>query len=159
MADAEHERQSVQRRVLGFSLACPQIAPGTDLGRDLTMEEDDNGLDFVRVERVDALAQSLEIALTTALGSDVFNTGFGFDGLNAMAEGSSPVMTRERVRISVIDVLKKDPRVRDILDVKLEDDRLASPGPGSRTLDVRVAFETLSGDPVTVDLGRVVPGG
>jgi phage baseplate assembly protein W len=158
MADADHERDVVQRRVLGFSLSCPQIAPGTDLGRDLEMEQRDSGLDFARVEKVDALAQSLEIALTTALGSDIFNTEFGFDGLNALAEGSSPVMTRERVRISVIDVLKKDPRVRDILDVKLEDDRLDSPPPGTRTLDVRVAFETLSGDPVTVDLGRVVPG-
>jgi phage baseplate assembly protein W len=158
MADADHEREVVQRRVLGFSLSCPQIAPGTDLGRDLEMEQRDSGLDFARVEKVDALAQSLEIALTTALGSDIFNTEFGFDGLNALAEGSSPVMTRERVRISVIDVLKKDPRVRDILDVKLEDDRLDSPPPGTRTLDVRVAFETLSGDPVTVDLGRVVPG-
>jgi phage baseplate assembly protein W len=158
MADADHEREVVQRRVLGFSLSCPQIAPGTDLGRDLEMEQRSSGLDFARVERVDALAQSLEIALTTALGSDIFNTDFGFDGLNALAEGSSAVMTRERVRISVIDVLRKDPRVRDILDVKLEDDRLDSPPPGTRTLDVRVAFETLSGDPVTVDLGRVVPG-
>jgi phage baseplate assembly protein W len=158
MADADHEREVVQRRVLGFSLSCPQIAPGTDLGRDLEMEQRGSGLDFARVERVDALAQSLEIALTTALGSDIFNTDFGFDGLNALAEGSSAVMTRERVRISVIDVLRKDPRVRDILDVKLEDDRLDSPPPGTRTLDVRVAFETLSGDPVTVDLGRVVPG-
>jgi hypothetical protein len=157
MADADHEREVVQRRVLGFSLACPQIAPGTDLGRDLLMEQGASGLDFARVEKVEALTQSLEVALTTLLGSDIFNTGFGFDGLNALAEGSSAVMTRERVRISVIDVLRKDPRVRGILDVKLEDDRLDSPPPGTRTLDVRVAFETLSGDPVTVDLGRAVP--
>lgn len=158
MADPQQERETVQRRVLGFSLACPQIAPGTDLGRDLVIEQGVAGLDFAHVERVDALAQSLELALTTALGSDIFNTAFGFDGLNAMAEGTSAVMTRERVRISVIDVLRKDPRIRDILDVKLEDDRLEAPPPGTRTLDVRVAFETLSGDPVTVDLGRVVPG-
>jgi phage baseplate assembly protein W len=158
MADPEHERAVVQRRVLGFSLSCPQIAPGTDLGRDLVMQQGTEGLDFAQVERVDALAQSLEIALTTALGTDLFNMAFGFDGLNALADGSSAVMTRERVRISVIDVLRKDPRVRDILDVKLEDDRLGAMPPGTRTLDVRVAFETLSGDPVTVDLGRVVPG-
>jgi phage baseplate assembly protein W len=157
MANAEREREIVRRRVLGFSLACPQIAPGTDLGRDLVLATGPDGLDLAQVEKVDALTQSLEIALTTALGSDLFNTGFGFDGLNALTEGSSALITRERVRVAVIEVLRKEPRVRGILDVKLDDGRLDAPQPGSRTLDVRVAFETLSGDPVTADLGGVVP--
>jgi phage baseplate assembly protein W len=157
MADPQQEREIIRRRLLGVALACPQIAPGTDLGRDLVLKKGPTGVDLARVEKVDALTQSLEIALTTALGSDLFNTDFGFDGLNALAEGSSPVITRERVRVSVIDVLRKDPRVRGILDVKLDDGRLDPPPPGSRTLDVRVAFETLSGDPVTARFGRAVP--
>src|SRR4029453_14281213 len=116
MADPEREREIVRRRVLGFSLACPQIAPGTDLGRDLVLATGPDGLDLAQVEKVDALTQSLEIALTTALGSDLFNTGFGFDGLNALTEGSSALITRERVRVAVIEVLRKEPRVRGILD-------------------------------------------
>jgi len=157
MADAEREREIVRRRLLGVALACPPIAPGVDVGRDLELRSGAAGLDLSRVEQLDALTQSLEIALTTALGSDVFNTSFGFDGLLALADESSAVMTRERVRISVIDVLRRDPRVRGILDVKLDDGRLEPARAGSRALDVRVAFETVSGDAATADLGTVMP--
>jgi hypothetical protein len=153
------EREQVRRRLLGWSVACEPIFPGTDLGRDLVLTgEGRRPLDLARVESIDALGQSLSLALTTALGSDVFNTSFGFDGLNALADEPDPLIARERVRISVIKLLGSDPRVRRIVDVNLGDGRLGRPSPGSRILDVTVAFETVSLDQATVNLGRVAPG-
>lgn len=157
MADREQERELLRQRLLGTGLACALIAPGLDLGRDLELVAGPNGRDLARVTGMDNLGQSLAIALTTRLGSDIFNTGFGFDGLNALAEETDPIIARERVRIAVIQVLRKDPRVRRIVDIKLEDGRLEPIRAGSRELNVRVVFETVAGNQATVDLGRVVP--
>ena len=157
MANGEREREILRRRVLGWGLRCDEIMPGVDLGRDLVLGTGTNGRDLERVAALDNLGQGLAIALTTLLGSDIFNTDFGFDGLNALVEETNPIMARERVRVAVIQVLRKDPRIRRIVDVKLEDGRLEAPIAGSRELDVRVVFETVSGDQATVDLGRIIP--
>ena len=90
--------------------------------------------------------------MTTLLDSDVFNTDFGFDGLNALATETDPILLRERVRIAVIQVLRRDPRVRRIVDVKLGDGRLEAPAAGSRELDVKVVFETVTADQSTIKL-------
>ena len=157
MVDQERERELLRERALGWGLACEEVMPGVDLGRDINLIEGPNGLDFARVSAMDNLAQTLKIALTTCLGSDIFNTNFGFDGLNALVEETNPVMVRERVRISIIQLLRKDPRVRNIVDVKLGDDRLDPSVTRDRLLDVRVVFEVVSGDQLTIDLGRVIP--
>ncbi len=143
-------RDQLRRRLLGWSIACEPIFPGLDVGRDLVLA----GGDLARDESIDALGQSLALALTTARGSDIFDTSFGFDGVNALAEESDRLLARERVRISVIRVLQADPRVRQIVDVDLDADRL-----GSRRLNVTVAFETVSLDRTTINLGSVVPDG
>jgi phage baseplate assembly protein W len=159
--------QQLRRRILGWGLACDPIYPGLDLGQDLKMTVDTNGRrDFARVEAMDNLSQSLEFALTTLLGSDIFNTRFGFDGLNALVEETNPVLMRERVRIAIIQVLRQDPRIRRIVDLKLLDARLDRPDASTdnnlspeerlerwRTLDVRVVFETISGDETSINLG------
>ena len=152
MADPTQEREVLRRRVLGFSVACPRIEPD-DNGRDLVLATDPvTGLaDFAQIEKIDALGQSLELALTTAIGSDVFNTDFGFDGLRALAEETSPAIVRERVRVAVVQVLRKDPRVRNVHDVDLGDDFV----PGTRELSVAVAFQTITGDDAQANLGRV----
>src|SRR6185312_4948636 len=147
-----------RKKALGWSLACVPIIPGVDLGRDLVLQAGPTGIDFARVEGMDALGQSLSIALTTRLGSDVFNTTFGFDGLNALVEETQPVMVRERVRIGVIQVLRKEARVRRVVDVNLTGDGRLQPPPGgdpTRTLDVRVIFETATGEQAAVSLGKV----
>jgi phage baseplate assembly protein W len=153
------DRALLRRRALGWSLACPQISPGIDLGRDLQLAAGDSGTDLARVEALDALDQSLSIALTTGRGTDVFNTDFGFDGLNALAEETEPVMVRERVRVAIIALLQRERRVRRIIDVNVADDRLQAPTPGSRELDVRVAFEAITGDTATASLGQVTLNG
>lgn len=162
MADPILEQESRRRRILGWSAACDPIAPGTDNGRDLRLEKGPSGLDLARTDGIDNLNQSLAIALTTLLGSDIFNVDFGFDGLRALVEETHPVMTAERIRIAVIQTVRKDPRIRRIIDVQLADNRLqlpgASAGTGSRELDVRVAFEAHSGDQLNVDIGRLLRG-
>lgn len=156
MPDLEHERQLLRRRLLGWGLACEPILPGVDIGRDLALSRGPNGLDFARVEGMDNLTQVLTIAMTTLLGSDLFNTQFGFDGLNALVEETNPILARERIRIAIIQVLRKDPRIRRILDVKLDGGQLEPLTAGNRELHVRVGFETISGDQAGADLGRVI---
>jgi phage baseplate assembly protein W len=187
MADQDRERQLARDRMLGWSPACEpldQVGGATggplqtltgsgDLGRDLRLALGPNGRDLARVRGLDNLGQSLAIALTTLLGSDLFNTEFGFDGLNALVEETNPLLVRERVRVSVIQVLRRDPRVRQIVDVKLQDGRLDPTGGTqssgndpeeaarqrlSRTLGVRVAFETITADQASIALGSITPG-
>jgi phage baseplate assembly protein W len=161
--------QQLRRRILGWGLACDPIYPGLDLGQDLKMTVSPNRKDFACVEAINNLSQSLEIALTTLFGSDIFNTQFGFDGLNALVEETNPVLMRERVRIAIIQVLRQDPRIRRIVDLKLLDTRLDPQDPNPdlnlsyeerlerwRTLEVRVVFETLSGDEASISLGTTL---
>lgn len=152
MTDLARERDIIRRRLLGQGLACPQVS-ADDHGRDLDLVAGPHGLDLARVSGMDNLGQSLRVALTTLRGSDVFNTSFGFDGLNALASETDPILLRERLRIAIIQVLRQEPRVRRIVDVQIGDDRLDAPAAGSRELDVRVRFETVTGDQGSADLG------
>lgn len=169
--DQERDREELRRRALGWAPAAPRIDE-IDHGRDLRLEVGPRGRDLARVDGIDCLGQSLTVALTTMRGSDVFNTDFGFDGLNALVEETNPVITRERVRVSVINVLRREPRVRRIGDVRFRVGALGSsdlPEPNEDdapepvvpfgTVSVRVAFETVTGEPVAVDLGRVAERG
>lgn len=166
------ELQALRERLLGWGLRCEPVLPGIDLGQDILLSVGPNGRDLARVAGLDNLTQDLTLALTTLLGSDVFNTAFGFDGLNALVDEVDPVLVRERVRIGVIKVLRDDPRIRRIVDVKLLDNRLEPNNPAGldgdgdeplqfdpRTLWIRVAFETVAGDQLTVDLGRLGANG
>jgi phage baseplate assembly protein W len=157
MIDLTRERELLRQRALGWSPACPLIDED-DLGRDLTLAAGPNGRDLVRVTGVDNLGQALSIALTTRLGDDVFNTQFGFDGINAIAEETDSVLMRERIRVAVIQVLRKEPRIRRIVDVKLGDERLERPASSSRELNVRVLCETVAGDQTSIDLSALTPG-
>lgn len=160
MADPERERALLRDRLLGWGLAAEPIYPGLDVTRDLTLVNGPDGTDFARVRAIDCLAQDLKVAYTTMLGGDLFNTEFGFDGLRALAEETNQTLLRERVRVSVIQVLRKDPRVRRILDVKL-DREYQDPETQDvvSRLDARVAFETISGDQAVADLASTVPNG
>ena len=143
--------QMIRTKLLGWGAATAPIYPGQDIGQDLTFA---NG-DLAIVSGMDNLSQDLTIGLTTGLGSDPFNVKFGFDGVNALIDEQSALIARERVRISVIKLLNNDPRVSRILDVKLLDGRLDSVSTDLNTnsdtgtlrvLNVRVAFETVTGD-------------
>ena len=112
------------------------------------------GRDLEFVSGLENLSQDLTVALTTPLGDDVFNTAFGFDGLNALAEETTPILIRERVRVAVIKLLNRDPRVRRILDVELGAASLSATIV-ARTLKVEVAFETVTGEKLNFRLGEL----
>ncbi|QVN21768.1 hypothetical protein [Burkholderia pyrrocinia] len=154
----DQQKDPLRRRVLGWGVACDLVEATADIGRDIRFVTTNSLLDLARVELIDNLGQSLSIALTTALGSDLFNVGYGFDGINAIAEETNPVLMRERIRIAIIKVLRADPRIRRIVDVKLEDGRLDAVTAGSSILDVRVAFETLSGDAYSINIDQIALG-
>jgi phage baseplate assembly protein W len=156
VADRQLELDTRRRRLLGWALRCDRIVPD-DHGRDLALATAADGtVDLARTAGpIDCLAQSLSIALTTALGSDVFNTDFGFDGLRALAEETSPAMARERIRIAVVQVLRGEPRVGRILDVDVGGPQPLRSAPGLSRLQVNVAFETASGDVANVSLGGI----
>lgn len=138
-----------RRRALGWGLECALITPGGDIGRDLVLRPNAGGRNELGVvEGIDNLAQGLQVAFTTALGSDVFNVEFGFDGLRALAEETDPHLTRERSRVSAAQVLRSDQRVRRIVDVQLAN--------AGRTVTVRCMFEAISGDAVTLSINGVV---
>ena len=153
------EQALARKRLLGWSLAFREVAPGVDLGRDLVLTDESSSSELERVEGSDNLAQSLQVALTSALGSDVLNVGFGFDGLNALAEETDPALARERVRVAVVNTLRRDPRVLRIIDLQLADDSDEPGAAGSvdswRTVNVRVAFETVGGERASVSVGGV----
>jgi hypothetical protein len=152
--------QLIRTRLLGWGVAAVPMFPGEHLGHDVEFSEGDLAV----VSGTDNLSQDLTFALTTALGADPFNVGYGFDGVRALAEEQNALLVRERIRISVIKLLNGDPRIRKILDVKLLDGRLdplasdqdtVDPDTTRRVLNVRVAFETVTGDQSALDLGEV----
>jgi len=159
VANIDDQRRLQRRRLLGFSFLCQPAQGPLDHARDLVLAPTGTGArDLALVEGIDNLGQALTVALTTPLTGDVFNVDFGFDGLNALTEESIPIMVQERIRIAVITLLQKDPRVRRIVDVQLQDGRLTNPS-NVRALDIRVVFETVTGDTTTIDLGKVLPNG
>ncbi|MBQ0901076.1 hypothetical protein [Micromonospora sp. U21] len=171
MDRTERERQAAQRRYLGWGLAFEPTMPGLDLARDVVFDDGPNGRVLALVAGTENVAQSLAVALTTLRGSNVFDATFGFDGLNALAEPVEPTLIREQVRIGIITLLDRDPRVRRIVDVNLDDGRLGVGGTGdgqggaddatraalraSRTLQVQVQFETITDDRLSVHLGEL----
>jgi len=167
----EREARLARDRLLGWSLSCPLIEPGARLGRDLELTNGEHGLDLERVRGMDALTLALSIALTTLRGNDVFNVDFGFDGLNALVEETDPLLARERIRVAVAQLLGREPRVKNILDIKLvdgrlqltdeatlldtstEEDRLAALR--AREVSIGMSFQTISGEQTRLDLKTV----
>jgi hypothetical protein len=136
-------RRTFARRTLGWGAAAPLIEPG-DVGRDIVlMPRDGSGrLDLACVEGAQNLGQDLAVALTTGLATDPFNAQFGFDGLTAMVEEQAPALVRERLRASVAKTVARDPRVRAVTAVEVED-RSASV---ARVVTLRVTVDTIAGD-------------
>lgn len=169
--DIKREQEIIRNRLLGRGLRADEIFPGVTLGRDISFEPGANGLDLAITKGMDTLNQALIVAITTRLGDDIFNTNFGFDGLNALVEEDEYVLVRERVRISIIQVLRKEPRVKKIIDVKLSQGQLELPanqsasgeedldqeslGVQRRILNVSVSFETVNAEQVTLNIGEV----
>jgi phage baseplate assembly protein W len=148
------QQDQLNRSLFGRDLATVETLPGQDLGRDLVISTS-GACDLATVAGVDNLSQSLTLALTTRLGDDIFDTSYGFDGLNALADEIDPILQRERIRVGIVSVLQRDSRVRQITDVTLDGDVFAR----SRTLAVTVSFRTIASTQVSVSLNPVVSNG
>jgi len=147
-ADADVRR----RRLLGVGLRA-DLVDTRDLARDVSLRRTPGGVDLDIVEGLDSFMQDLAVGLTTLRGSDPFNARFGFLGLGPLAEQTSPAIAREALRSAVAQVVAADPRVRRIVDLTV-----TTPAPGARSLDVRVSFEAISGDPATVAVSGLASG-
>ncbi len=156
MDRSDTESQNLKKKIYGWGAECELVDSKSDIGRDICLanRSGGSGLDFKTIEGFENLAQALSIALTTALGADIFNNKYGYDGLNALAQESNPILVRERMRIAVVKLLLKDYRVRRIVDVKMEED---SNEEIKRTFIIKVQFETITLEQVTLDLGKAVP--
>jgi hypothetical protein len=148
------ESDGRRRRLLGIGLRADLVS-AADTARDLVLRDTGHGVDFDLVEGVDALCQDLAIGLTTLRGTDSFNLQFGFLGLTPLVQQTSPVLAREGLRSAVVEMVAADPRVRRVVD-------LTAPqpvdGPASRTLDINVSFEAVTGDPATLSTGGLATG-
>jgi hypothetical protein len=143
-----------RRRLLGIGPRA-ELIDAADTARDLVFADHGSGVDLDLVEGVDALCQDLAIGLTTLRGSDPFNLQFGFLGLTPLVQQTSPVLAREGLRSAVVEMVAADPRVRRVVDLAVPP---PSEGPASRTLDVTVSFEAVTGDPVTLAAGGLATG-
>jgi hypothetical protein len=142
-----------RRRLLGVGLRA-DLVDIHDTARDISLRQTPEGVDLDVVEGLDAFTQDLAVGLTTLRGSDPFNARFGFLGISPLAEQTPPAITREALRSAVAQVVAADPRVRQITDLTA-----TTPAPGSRSLDITVSFEAISGDTVTVEVSGLAPGG
>lgn len=155
--------QPSSNHLLGRGLRLEEPTPGLDHSRDLVLTEGPNGLlDFAWNSGIENLGQCLIIALTTLLGSDPFNTGFGFRGLAALAEEDNPIMQREKIRIGIIELLKKDRRIKRIIDVRFTQNELdllsgSASADSRRTLHIAVQFETITHQVHSISLGDMKP--
>jgi hypothetical protein len=145
MPDADIRR----RRVLGVGLRADLISPH-DIARDVVLAANENGTDLALVDGFENLCQDLSVGLTTLRRSDVFNSQFGFLGLSALTDQTSPVLAREGVRAAVAEFLVSDPRVRQITDVQLDNPMRDPSDEGRRTLAVRVRFDTITGETAAI---------
>lgn len=143
--DAEIRR----RRLLGVGLRA-ELVSSIDIARDISLTVTANGTDLAAVSGFDNLCQALAVGLTTLRGSDVFNQRYGFLGLTALTEQTSPVLAREGVRSAVAEFLAGDPRVHRIVDLRVDDPMSAGGGADRGVATVRVSFETITGQTATL---------
>jgi hypothetical protein len=139
----QDSRRTFVRRTLGWGAAAPLIEPG-DVGRDLVLvpRAGSGRVDLACVEGAENLGQDLAVALTTGPGADPFNADFGFDGLSALVEEQEPALVRERLRASVAKTVARDPRVRTVTAIEVEDGSTSA----TRRLSLRVEVDTIASD-------------
>lgn len=129
---------------LGWAPAVTHATGLDPAALDLVLADGPRGLDLACVAGPDCLAQALRIALTTPLGADVLDAGFGFAGLRALAEETDPALARERVRVAVIQTLRRDTRITRIRSVRM------AQTPGERALRVEAECDTAGDETLRV---------
>ncbi|NRQ31932.1 hypothetical protein HII36_08775 [Nonomuraea sp. NN258] len=103
---------------------------------DLVLEERTLAL----TEGAAGLAQALELRVLTPLGSDVFNTAYGFDATVLTGPADAATM-RELLRLSLVRAVAGDARVREIREIGF------TGTPGRRSWTAEISLVTADGEP------------
>jgi hypothetical protein len=123
-----------------------------DLGRSLALVDGDLVLkdgDLVDVAGVGNLVQALTLRVLTPLGSDQFNTGYGFDAENVFTQPANARTVRDLITLNLVRTLSTDDRVREIRDVVFLDPAEAH---RRRSWTVEVTILTIDNQPQTLTL-------
>lgn len=147
-------------RAFGKGLALTPIDATRDIGLDIqftTPSAPDAPRDLVVMSGLPVLLQDLTVALSTGLGTDPLNIGFGSGAFEALAEQSDPFMRREAVKVAVIRVLSADPRVRRVLDIRVNDDPLEA-GARRTQMSLTVVFDTILQERASIDVEGIPYG-
>ncbi|MFI9047315.1 hypothetical protein [Streptomyces sp. NPDC053427] len=155
------------------ALGPPSPAAGAPaLGRSLAVDDGDLVIDRVThgpalVEGFPALVQALVLTVRTQLGSDLLNSGFGFDRLAIGRYAEGVAARKEHIRMELVRCLDTDRRVTGVREVFFEDDsRFAEPVPDrvvaggtgdsartGRGYTVYAVVDTVAGSALTLETG------
>jgi hypothetical protein len=104
------------------------MAVPTAFGITLKMDDGDlvltgsPALAPVVISGVPGALQSLVLKVLTPFGTDPFNVTYGFDVRPVFVEPNDPRAVRQLVRMSLVQSLGTDPRVRDVREILFKDD-------------------------------------
>lgn len=140
-----------ERRQLGWGLRGDAVDADSH-ARDIQLVGGPGGLDVATVEGNTNFLQDIEVALTTALGSDRFNRDFGFDGLRIIAEAEDRDTMVNLLRLAVARTLSSDPRVVAIHGVRVVTDDASS-----RTLGLQAEFRLRSSEADSLTFNVTLP--
>jgi phage baseplate assembly protein W len=137
MADPETDARAAAESDYANALAAltlpaqtTPLAPADPYGRTLTLVSGDfvlaagdGGLsDLEEITGKDELAQGIQVLIGTNLGTDIFNTVFGFDLINTLAAPQPISQVKQLVRLCVVKALSQEPRIRQITAIAFVDD-------------------------------------
>lgn len=104
------------------------MAATSAFGLSLKMDDGDLVLDGaatlapVVITGVPAALQALVLRVLTPFGTDPFNITYGFDIRQAFIEPNDNRAVRQVIRMSLVQALATDPRVRDVVQILFKDD-------------------------------------
>ncbi len=137
MADPETDARAAAESGYANALAAltlpaqaTPLAPADPYGRTLTLVSGDFVLaagdggysDLEEITGKDELAQGIQVLIGTNLGTDIFNTAFGFDLINTLAAPQPISQVKQLVRLCVVKALSQEPRIRQITAIAFADD-------------------------------------
>jgi phage baseplate assembly protein W len=136
MADPETDARAAAESDYANALAAltlpaqtTPLAPADPYGRTLKLVNGDFVLaagggycDLEQITGKDELAQGIQVLIGTNLGTDIFNTAFGFDIINTLAASQPISQVKQLVRLCVVKALSQEPRIRQITAIAFVDD-------------------------------------
>ncbi|MEU8761571.1 hypothetical protein [Streptomyces sp. NPDC048659] len=120
----------------------PTPVPPDPLGRGLLLDDGDlvlRGTGLAEVQGLANLVQALTLRLLTPYGSDRCDHRYGLSAGAAFTHPGGTRVLRDLLRLEIVRTLAADPRVREVADVSIDEDRVG------RVLTVRVLVEALDG--------------